>query len=118
MHSSGYYPPDHSIVTGESNTLDSFEALMYGVLFYCIIDLTDSSFFRELAELIGQAKPPTASKEEIEKSGLEVIKASTVSQYETEKKISSNCTERVSIESPKLLPSTADTVLLVSHLSR
>ena len=25
----GYYPPDHSIVTGGPNNLDSFEALLY-----------------------------------------------------------------------------------------
>lgn len=29
----GYYPPDHSIVTGGSNNFDSFEALLYA--FYC-----------------------------------------------------------------------------------
>ncbi|KAF8133917.1 hypothetical protein EV363DRAFT_1397324 [Boletus edulis] len=52
----GYYPPDHQIITG--GNLDSFEALW------------------ELAELLGQVKPPTVSKEEIEKSGLEIIKAS------------------------------------------
>jgi len=28
----GYYPPDHSIVTGGPDTLDSFEALLYGDL--------------------------------------------------------------------------------------
>ncbi len=72
----GYYPPDHSIVTGEPNNLDSFEALL------------------DLAEILGQVKPPTASKEEIEKSNLEVIKASRVAEYEEMGKISSNCTER------------------------
>ncbi|KAL0578558.1 hypothetical protein V5O48_003408 [Marasmius crinis-equi] len=72
----GYYPPDHHIVTGDPDTLDSFEALL------------------DIAELLGQVKPPTASKEDIERSGLEVIKATQVGQYEQEKKISSNCTER------------------------
>lgn len=72
----GYYPPDHSIVTGGPSSLDSFEALL------------------ELAELLGQVKPPTVSKEDIEKSGLEVIKPSQVEQYEKENKIASNCTER------------------------
>ena len=28
----GYYPPDHSIVTGGPDTLDSFEALLYAYL--------------------------------------------------------------------------------------
>ncbi|KAK7464759.1 hypothetical protein VKT23_005966 [Stygiomarasmius scandens] len=72
----GYYPPDHSIVTGEPDNLDSFEALL------------------DLAELLGQVKPPTVSKEEIEKSGLEVIKATQLEEYEKDGKISSNCTER------------------------
>ncbi|KAF9265344.1 hypothetical protein L218DRAFT_1075924 [Marasmius fiardii PR-910] len=72
----GYYPPDHNIVTGDPDTLDSFEALL------------------DLADLLGQVRPPTASKEDIERSGLEVIKAPQVPQYEQEGKISSNCTER------------------------
>ncbi|KAJ8080963.1 hypothetical protein PM082_017798 [Marasmius tenuissimus] len=72
----GYYPPDHHIVTGDPDTLDSFEALL------------------DIADLLGQVKPPTASKEDIERSGLEVIKATQVPQFEQEKKISSNCTER------------------------
>ncbi|KAG7088717.1 hypothetical protein E1B28_012685 [Marasmius oreades] len=72
----GYYPPDHNIVTGDPDTLDSFEALL------------------DLADLLGQVRPPTASKEDIERSGLEVIKAPQVPKYEQEGKISSNCTER------------------------
>jgi len=70
----GYYPPDHQIITG--GNLDSFEALW------------------ELAELLGQVKPQTASKEDIEKSGLEIIKASMLKQYDEEQKITSNCVER------------------------
>ncbi|KAF8636219.1 hypothetical protein AX17_003705 [Amanita inopinata Kibby_2008] len=72
----GYYPPNHSIVLGNPADLESFEALS------------------ELAELLGQVKPPTATKEEIERSGLQVIKASLVPQYEREGKVASNCTER------------------------
>jgi len=72
----GYYPPDHSIVTGGPDTLDSFEALL------------------ELAELLGQVKPPTVTKEDIEKSGLEIIKATQLAEYERENKISSNCIDR------------------------
>jgi hypothetical protein len=52
-------------------------------------------FSRELAELLGQVKPPTVTKEDIDKSGLEIIKAPQVEQYEKDGKISSNCTERV-----------------------
>jgi len=72
----GYYPPDHTIVTGGPNNFDSFEALL------------------ELADLLGQVKPPTASKEEIEKSGLEIIKAAQLSQHENDGKVSSNCLDR------------------------
>ncbi|KAK0488052.1 hypothetical protein EDD18DRAFT_1191931 [Armillaria luteobubalina] len=72
----GYYPPDHSIVTGEPNNFDSFEALL------------------DLAELLGQVKPPTVSKEEIDKSGLEVIKSVSLAEYERGGKISSNCVDR------------------------
>jgi len=45
--------------------------------------------------LLGNAKPSTASREDIEKSGLEVIKRSQLEEYEKNKKISSNCAERV-----------------------
>jgi len=72
----GYYPPDHTIVTGGPNNLDSFEALL------------------ELADLLGQVKPPTVSKDEIEKSGLEIIKASQLPQHENDGKVSSNCLDR------------------------
>jgi len=72
----GYYPPDHSIVTGGPDNLESFEALL------------------ELVELLGNAKAPTASREDIERSGLEIIKKSQLGEYERQNKISSNCTER------------------------
>jgi hypothetical protein len=49
--SAWYYPPNHQLVFG-TDPLDSFE---------------------ELAELLGQVKPPTASKEDIDNSGLEII---------------------------------------------
>jgi len=70
----GYYPPDHQIITG--GNLDSFEALW------------------ELAELLGQVKPPTVSKEEIEKSGLEIIRASMLEEYEKQGRVASNCIDR------------------------
>jgi len=71
----GYYPPDHSMITGADN-LDSFEALW------------------ELADLLGQVKPQTVTKEEIDKSGLEIISPETLNQYEQERKVSSNCLDR------------------------
>ncbi|EIN12470.1 hypothetical protein PUNSTDRAFT_141167 [Punctularia strigosozonata HHB-11173 SS5] len=71
----GYYPPNHSIVTGADN-LDSFEALL------------------ELAELLGQVKPPVATRDDIEKSGLQIIKPSDLAQYEKEGKVASNCVDR------------------------
>ncbi|KAF9221511.1 hypothetical protein BS17DRAFT_250292 [Gyrodon lividus] len=70
----GYYPPDHQIITG--GNLDSFEALW------------------ELAELLGQVKPPTVSKDEIEKSGLEIIKASMLEEYEKQGRVANNCIDR------------------------
>lgn len=50
---------------------------------------------RELAELLGQVKPPIATREEIEKSGLEVFKASLLQEYEANGKVASNCVDRV-----------------------
>ncbi|KAF8989025.1 hypothetical protein BDQ17DRAFT_1414521 [Cyathus striatus] len=72
----GYYPPDHTIVTNGPNSFESFEALL------------------ELGELLGQVKPPTASREDIENSGLEVITSQQLRQYEKDGKVSSNCIER------------------------
>jgi len=71
----GYYPPDHGLITG-ANALDSFEALW------------------ELADLLGQVKPQTVSKEEIDNSGLEVIPRTALEQYEKDGKVASNCMER------------------------
>jgi len=52
--------------------------------------------FRELAELLGQVKPQTVSKEEIDNSGLEILQLAALEQYEKDGKIASNCVERVS----------------------
>lgn len=52
---------------------------------------------RELAELLGQVKPPTVSKDEIEKSGLEIIPASMLKEYEKQGRVASNCIDRVRI---------------------
>ena len=72
----GYYPPDHTIVTGGLDNFESFEALL------------------ELAEMLGHSKPPTVTKEDIDKSGLETIKPWQLTQYEDEGRVSYNCIER------------------------
>lgn len=53
--------------------------------------------FRELAELLGQVKPPTATREDIDNSGLQIIKASEMKRCEEEGKVASNCTDRVRV---------------------
>lgn len=52
---------------------------------------------RELAELLGQVKPPTVSKEDIDKSGLEIIRASLLEEYEKQGRVASNCIDKVRI---------------------
>lgn len=47
--------------------------------------------------MLGQVKPPTVSKEDIEKSGLEIIKPAELQRYEKAGKVSSNCIERVNL---------------------
>jgi hypothetical protein len=89
----GYYPPDHTIVTGGPESFQSFEALLCVLSCLCVMLLMFRD--RELAEMLGHAKPPTVTKEEIEKSGLETIKPAQLAEYEEAGKISSNCTERV-----------------------
>jgi hypothetical protein len=51
---------------------------------------------RELVDLLGQTKPPTASKEDIDNSGLEIIRRDQVVAREQEGRVASNCIERVS----------------------
>lgn len=51
--------------------------------------------FEELAELLGQAKPQTASKEEIDNSGLEVIRMSSLVEYEKAGRVAPMCVDRV-----------------------
>lgn len=51
---------------------------------------------RELADLLGQVKPQTVTKDEIDKSGLEIISPATLEQYERDGKVASNCLDRVS----------------------
>ena len=52
---------------------------------------------RELAELLGQVKPPVATREDIDKSGLQIIKTSDLEEYERQGRVASNCIERVSL---------------------
>jgi hypothetical protein len=68
----GYYPPDHSIVTGDPESFNSWETLLCVCRLLIICGDAKESNDRDLAELLGQIKPPTASREEIERSGLEV----------------------------------------------
>ena len=51
--------------------------------------------FEELAELLGQVKPPTASKEDIDNSGLEIIRSSVLAEYEKIGRIAPMCVDRV-----------------------
>ncbi|KAH8114585.1 hypothetical protein DFH11DRAFT_172893 [Phellopilus nigrolimitatus] len=71
----GYYPPDHHILTS-TDSLDSFETLW------------------ELAELLGQVKPPVVTEEEIERSGLQVFKANSLEEFERNEQVASNCVDR------------------------
>jgi hypothetical protein len=94
----GYYPPNHHIVTG-TDGMDSYDALWWVLsLFWIKLDLTRR--YRELAALIGQVKPPTATPEDIEKSGLQIIRSTDIPQYAAEGKVASNCIDRVSIDLP------------------
>ncbi|KAH9953134.1 hypothetical protein BC827DRAFT_1273804 [Russula dissimulans] len=68
----GYYPPNHQLVIG-TDPLDSFE---------------------ELAELLGQAKPQTASKEDIDNSGLELIRVGMLPEYEKSGRVAPMCVDR------------------------
>jgi hypothetical protein len=69
----GYYPPNHQLVIG-TDPLDSFE---------------------ELAELLGHVKPQTATREDIDNSGLEVIRPNMLVEYEKIGRIAPMCVDRV-----------------------
>ncbi|KAI6041438.1 hypothetical protein EDC04DRAFT_2669627 [Pisolithus marmoratus] len=91
----GFSSNDHHIIMG--GNLDSFEALW------------------ELAEFLGQVKPPTASREDIERSGLEVIQSSSLEEYEKTERISSNCVERCLICLEDYTPEEHIRVLTCKH---
>jgi hypothetical protein len=63
-------------VTG-ADPLDSFEAMW------------------ELAEMLGQAKPPTASRADIARAGLEVISAAQMRAYGAQGRVAGMCVDRV-----------------------
>lgn len=87
------------MVTG-ADSLDTYEALWCVSFRIALLFPTNSSiasFLRELAELLGQVKPPVATKEDIDNSGLQIIKATDMKQYEEEGRIASNCTDRVRV---------------------
>jgi hypothetical protein len=72
--------------------------------------LTNFGERRALAELLGQVKPTVASKEDIENSGLEVVKvpsgskgAAKMKELEEEGKIAGNTVDRVRSHSPILI---------------
>jgi len=94
----GYYPPNHHIVTG-TDGMDSYDALWFVSSRRIHISLLTIGC-RELAALIGQVKPPTATPEDIEKSGLQIIKSTDIPQYAAEGKVASNCIDRVSFNPP------------------
>ncbi|KAF8606723.1 hypothetical protein BDV93DRAFT_325293 [Ceratobasidium sp. AG-I] len=47
-----------------------------------------------LNEFLGQVKPPTASREDIAKAGLRVIKGKDISEFSKDGGVTENCTER------------------------
>ncbi|OCB84062.1 hypothetical protein A7U60_g8733 [Sanghuangporus baumii] len=71
----GHYPPDHQLLSSPDET-DSFEALW------------------ELADFLGQVKPPVVTEEEIERSGLELFKAAALKYYASSRRVASNCLDR------------------------
>ncbi|KAG8903014.1 hypothetical protein FRB99_003821 [Tulasnella sp. 403] len=74
----GYYPESHPILTSPNIILNQF----------------DQDDFWGLADLLGQVKPPVASKADIERANLEIIKAADISRYEKEGKVTSNTSEK------------------------
>ena len=79
MRQGGLYPSNHPIVIAPN--LLSEDALSYEDML-------------RLAEMMGQHKPPTATKDEIEKSNLQVIKGEVVPGYVEDGKILSITADR------------------------
>ena len=74
----------------------------------------DDGFHRELAEVPGQVKPPIVTREEIERSGLEVVRPDVLAAYEKDGKVAANCTERVRRMHPALVGLGIDGLHLLS----
>jgi len=70
------------------------EEMVAGLVPHFLLGQFDHDDFWALAELLGQVKPPVASKEDIEKSGLEVIKATQMAEYTKNGRIAENTVER------------------------
>jgi Ring finger domain len=51
--------------------------------------------FEELAELLGHVKPQTATREDIDNSGLEVLRPNMLAEYEKIGRIAPMCVDRV-----------------------
>lgn len=77
--SGGFYPTAHPILR--------FPGLFSGT------EMTYEDW-NHLAELIGQVKPPTASREEIEKSGLKIVNGSEIAELEARGDVISNTAEK------------------------
>ncbi|KAJ7186992.1 hypothetical protein C8R46DRAFT_981335 [Mycena filopes] len=68
----GYYPPEHGILNGA----EGFEALL------------------DLTELLGPLRPPTASKADIARAGLAIVRRADLAGLESEGKVVNNCVDR------------------------
>ncbi|KAJ3766890.1 hypothetical protein FB446DRAFT_756703 [Lentinula raphanica] len=77
----GYYPPDHDLVTGAGDPTgeSSFEALI---------------LLNELLNRLPFETSVTVSKEQLDKSGLEVIKGRQVQEWVNTGKVRSNCLDQ------------------------
>ena len=78
--------------------------------------------FEELAELLGQAKPQTVSREDIDNSGLEIIRVSSLTEYEKAGRVAPMCVDRVRLPlffhpDDVMRPLNRLLVSLVPHLS-
>ena len=78
----------------------------------------DHDDFWALAEFLGQVKPPVATREDIEKAGLELIKPSQLTDYLKEDKIATNTADgvRVTFVAEVCSLTYAFPAFLVSHL--
>ena len=73
--------------------------MTFGQAFFDYFDFSNVliNMCRALAELLGQVKPPVATKDDIEHSGLQVIKTEKIAEYAQNGQIAINTIERVSL---------------------